>query len=1044
LIGSASSTLASGGVGNIINPANAGLGTLGNNGGPTQTIPLLPGSPAIGTGGAVAHLAGGVAASDASITVPNANVFSAISLPSLTSGSYFDIQIDGEQMAVTGLTISGTSATLAVTRGVNGTTAATHSANASIFLVSDQRDMLPAYNTSASVSMGSFEGTTASTPTVTAVNASFGSTSGGATVTITGTNFIGASAVFFGGTAASSFTVNSVTQITAVVPAEGAGPVDVTVTTPTGTSGTADGDRYTYFSSGSLVVTTVSDAITHAGTSLRDAVATANVDAADGQSDTITFAPSLNGQAITLSQGPITLSGVGGLITINGANQITLYGNNEWQDFVVSSDAMIENLTVTAGYTAVAPQGGGGILNTGTLTLLNCNIVGNTAAGSSGGGVNNYDHTLTMMNCNVSNNSADASEGGGGGIAADTIVGNSVTLLNTTISDNTAAVGGGLWLNAVAQVTNCTIVDNAASQIGGGIYADGGIFLDTLDAGNSAPSGPDEGTGYMFAATYTYFGSGGIAGFGNQLNAGTTGIGTLGSNGGPTQTVPLFSGCTAIGAASSVTSISAAVTSTTATTLTVANGMVFAASALPLLSSGSYFDIQIGSEQMAVIGVSGSTLTVVRGVNGTSATTLSSGASVYLASDQRSYLVPANSPPVVDMGAYQTTAVNASPTITEVSPDNGSQAGGTSVTITGVNFTGTTAVFFGSVAATSFTVDSNTQITAVDPTEGAGTVDISVTGPLGTSAQSPSDQFTYNATTTTSVTSNPVGPITQETPVAFTATISNANPGSVGTVSFYYDYGASDQFQIGGSVNVTNGSATSDTTTALPAGADTITAVYSGGAGFAGSTGTLTIQVTALPPTITTVVINQDISALYNAAGQPFAGAQRSMVDDIVYTFSEPVNILDPGADPNVFTVAVAKDWTGAVPTLTWAPVAGSGDTQWAVTFSGNGVTGGSIANGAYTITVTDPASITAQSDSQALTLADEGIGGATQSFYRLFGDINGDGFVNAVDNFRFKQALLTYNAAFDYNQDGWVNSCDNCYFKQDLTLNFSGFTATI
>jgi Beta-propeller repeat len=197
-------------------------------------------------------------------------------------------------------------------------------------------------------------------------------------------------------------------------------------------------------------------------------------------------------------------------------------------------------------------------------------------------------------------------------------------------------------------------------------------------------------------------------------------------------------------------------------------------------------------------------------------------------------------------------------------------------------------------------------------------------------------------------------------------------------------------------------------------------------------------------PNITSVVINQNISALYNAAGQPFAGAQRSMVNDIVYTFSQPVSILAPSVDPNVFTVAVAAGWTGTQPTLNWTSVAGSGDTQWAITFTGNGVTGGSIADGAYTITVSDPGSITAESNGQALSLASSGIGGAMQSFYRLFGDINGDRVVNAADNTKFKQAMMTYNAAFDYNQDGIVNAVDNMRFKNNTGVTFSGFTPTI
>ena len=60
-------------------------------------------------------------------------------------------------------------------------------------------------------------------------------------MTITGTDFTGATAVKFGTTAATGFTVNSATSITATAPAGAAGTVDVTVTTPGGTSATSAG-----------------------------------------------------------------------------------------------------------------------------------------------------------------------------------------------------------------------------------------------------------------------------------------------------------------------------------------------------------------------------------------------------------------------------------------------------------------------------------------------------------------------------------------------------------------------------------------------------------------------------------------------------------------------------------------------------------------------------------------------------------------------------------------------------------------------------------
>jgi hypothetical protein len=84
-------------------------------------------------------------------------------------------------------------------------------------------------------------------PTVTKVEPNHGSPSGGTTVTITGTGFTGATAVKFGSTSANSFTVNSATSITAVSPTvKGTGTVDVTVTTPAGTSPTSAADQFTF------------------------------------------------------------------------------------------------------------------------------------------------------------------------------------------------------------------------------------------------------------------------------------------------------------------------------------------------------------------------------------------------------------------------------------------------------------------------------------------------------------------------------------------------------------------------------------------------------------------------------------------------------------------------------------------------------------------------------------------------------------------------------------------------------------------------------
>ena len=83
-------------------------------------------------------------------------------------------------------------------------------------------------------------------PTVTAVSPNVGPTTGATSVTVTGTAFNGATAVKFGSTSATAFTVNGPTSITATSPAETQATVDITVTTPMGTSSTSSADQFIY------------------------------------------------------------------------------------------------------------------------------------------------------------------------------------------------------------------------------------------------------------------------------------------------------------------------------------------------------------------------------------------------------------------------------------------------------------------------------------------------------------------------------------------------------------------------------------------------------------------------------------------------------------------------------------------------------------------------------------------------------------------------------------------------------------------------------
>jgi hypothetical protein len=81
------------------------------------------------------------------------------------------------------------------------------------------------------------------------------------------------------------------------------------------------------------------------------------------------------------------------------------------------------------------------------------------------------------------------------------------------------------------------------------------------------------------------------------------------------------------------------------------------------------------------------------------------------------------------------------PHVTIVSPSSGPQ--GSTVTISGSGFTSASAVKFGQTAAASYTVKSDTSITAVTPAVSSGTVDVTVTTAGGTSATTSSDQFTF-------------------------------------------------------------------------------------------------------------------------------------------------------------------------------------------------------------------------------------------------------------------------------------------------------------
>jgi hypothetical protein len=153
------------------------------------------------------------------------------------------------------------------------------------------------------------------------------------------------------------------------------------------------------------------------------------------------------------------------------------------------------------------------------------------------------------------------------------------------------------------------------------------------------------------------------------------------------------------------------------------------------------------------------------------------------------------------------------PTVTGLAPTTGPAVGGTSVTITGTNFTGASAVKFGATPATTFTINSATQITATSPA-GTGTVDVTVTTPAGTSATSAADRFVY--------TLPPAAAYTAVTPVRLLDTRNVGGPLGPGGVRNLIVAGATPGSPSGATAVVLNVTVTNTTAagflTVYPAG----------------------------------------------------------------------------------------------------------------------------------------------------------------------------------------------------------------------------------
>ena len=230
----------------------------------------------------------------------------------------------------------------------------------------------------------------------------------------------------------------------------------------------------------------------------------------EGSGDTILQAATqsdvANSRVLSVSDGNVTVSGVtirhgratdptgGGGIRNSGTLTLvdsTVSGNNCTRERFCPGGGILNEGTLTLISSIVSGNtvklgsiGGGGIYNdNGTLTLRDSTVTRNTAG--SGGGITSFG-TLTIMNSKVSGNVANDRGGNGGGIYGGGT--SAVTVTNSTVSDNkaTASDGGGIFndVSVTLTITNGTISGNTSGSNGGGIRNFG-----TLTITNSTVAG---------------------------------------------------------------------------------------------------------------------------------------------------------------------------------------------------------------------------------------------------------------------------------------------------------------------------------------------------------------------------------------------------------------------------------------------------------------------------------------------------------------------------------------------------------------------------
>ena len=219
----------------------------------------------------------------------------------------------------------------------------------------------------------------------------------------------------------------------------------------------------------------LSDPSTATSGDLRYCIGLADANTSNPSGSVIEFDPTVFSSAKTITLGSgLVLSNTSTPTTITGPSAaLTISGGGSSSNFSVitvnaSVTASISGVTINNGNVTVGF--GGGIDNSGTLTLSNSTLSGNTA--TYGGGLENSGTgTATLSNDTITANSTSST---GGGIDNR----GTINLSYVTISDNSAVFGSGLYNMSQATLNNDTITGNSdpssTDSTGGGVFNDAG------------------------------------------------------------------------------------------------------------------------------------------------------------------------------------------------------------------------------------------------------------------------------------------------------------------------------------------------------------------------------------------------------------------------------------------------------------------------------------------------------------------------------------------------------------------------------------------